>query len=63
MKLKQLIKRLQDIEKDIVLVGGNPVDSDVRIEAMDDECDFYYETNFELSVDDNNDIGLSPVKK
>lgn len=63
MKLHKLIKQLQKIEKDILDSGGSAMSSNVSVEAIDDNGDVYYEDNFNMFIDDNNDIGLSPINK
>lgn len=63
MKLPALIALLHDKEKLIKDAGGDPSKSDVMVEAWSDEARFYYESDFELYVDDNNDIGISPLNK
>lgn len=63
MKLLQLIKRLENTVKDIKANGGDVEASEVAIEAVEDTGDIYYENSFDIFVDDNNDIGLSPVNK
>lgn len=62
MKLKELIRKLQRIERDFIR-REDAEKSAVSIEAVNDNGEIYYETNFDLFVDDNNDIGLSPVSK
>lgn len=56
MELKNFIEQLQNLHNQV----GNV---EVSIETVDDNGTIYYEENFDLFVDDNNEIGLSPINK
>ncbi len=61
MKLYMLLNALERRAREIREAGGDPTRSEIMIETIDDQGDFVYEKKFGLFVDDNNDIGLSPM--
>lgn len=61
MKIQQLIKRLENAERDIKTSGGDPEASEVMVTVIDDNGDREYTGQFTIFIDSRNDVSLEAI--